>query len=355
MKIGIIYNSFNYKEALPEEREMRDTGLAIGKYLARLGQRVEYFDMDDPRSVEALCAGSIDVAFNACERVHDDARGEIYASALLEYLGIPHTRTSAWRIALGISKVRVKSILSYYRIPTPSFQIFRSAEQPLDPGLQFPLFVKGLASENSIGIDEHSLVHTTDELRAKVQQVVTDLRQPALVEEYIAGRELSAAILPGVNDRVLPISEIIFGDLPPESRFLDYNSKWSSDSERFRKSVPVCPANLTEAERNRISTTALKCYHVLGLDSYARIDMRYREGTPYVLEVNQNPSIGEQDCGYVRTCQSAGLDYAAILQVLLKNALVRKSENLPVRTIAKHGENRGSRTSRIRRPETARI
>jgi D-alanine-D-alanine ligase len=88
----------------------------------------------------------------------------------------------------------------------------------------YPLFVKGMASENSIGIDEHSLVHGQRELSAKVEQIVSELHQPALVEEYIAGRELGAAILPGQPSRVLPISEIIFGDLPEDSRFLDYQA-----------------------------------------------------------------------------------------------------------------------------------
>ena len=92
--------------------------------------------------------------------------------------------------------------------------------------MKFPLFVKGVACENSIGIDEHSLVVDTNELRAKVRQINVQLSQPALVEEYIDGREFSVAILPGLNNQVLPISEIIFGDLPPERRFLDYSAKW---------------------------------------------------------------------------------------------------------------------------------
>ena len=332
MNIGIVYNAFAHKNPLPEEKEMRDTGLSIGKHLSRLRHRVRFFDMDSPESIEELCASKIDVAINACERLHDDARGEVYAAALLEFLGIPHTRTSSWLISLGISKERVKFILRYYKITTPPFQIFRSGDEALDAELKFPLFVKGVSCENSIGIDQHSLVQDWRELKVKVNQVITQLHQPALVEEYIDGREFSVAILPGVKDQVLPISEIVFRDLPPERRFLDYNSKWLAGTETYQKTIAVCPARLTDEERITISETALQCFNILGLDSYARIDLRYRERTPYVLEVNQNPSISEEGSGYVRTCIGFGLDYAAMINVLLRNAIVRKSDRLPART-----------------------
>jgi D-alanine-D-alanine ligase len=332
MNIGIVYNSFAHKNPLPEEKEMRDTGLSIGKHLSRFGHRVQYFDMDSPESIEELCQSKLDVAFDACERIHDDARGEAYVAALLEFLSIPHTRTSSWLISLGISKERVKCILSYYQIPTPRFQIFHNDQEELRSDMKFPLFVKGLACENSIGIDEHSLVNDTNELRAKVRQINAQLSQPALVEEYIDGREFSVAILPGLKNQVLPISEIVFRDLPPERRFLDYNAKWVTDSERYQKNISVCPAHLTDEERLYISETALQCFNILGLDSYARVDMRYRDHTPYVLEVNQNPSISEEDSGYVRTCRGYGLDYVAMIHVLLRNAIERKSENLPART-----------------------
>jgi D-alanine-D-alanine ligase len=337
MNIGLIYNSFSYKEMLPEEKEMRETGLAIGKHLAMFGHKVQYFDMDNPDSIDT------------CERIHGDASGEAYAAALLEYLGIPHTRTRSWLISLGISKERVKSILSYNGISTPSYQIFYNDEQKLDPNLVFPLFVKGLASENSIGIDEHSLVTNMDELRRKVRQINSQLLQPALVEKYIDGREFTVAILPGEKNLVLPISEIIFYDLPSNRRFLDYSSKWHDHSEQYQKTLPLCPAHLTSEEQQNISETAMRCYNILGLDSYARIDIRYQDHISYILEVNQNPSIGEKDSGYVRTCIGYGLDYSGMLNSLLQNAMMRKNENRPVATIRtkRFGHSQNKKDSRL--------
>jgi len=321
MKIGIIYNSFAHKRMLPEEKELRSTSFAIGRHLVKLGHDVQYYDMDTPESIMELCKSDIDVAFDTCERVRGDPRGEAYAAALLEYLGIPHTRTSSFYIAFGINKVRVKQILAFHHILIPRFQVFQDGREELNPDLKFPLFVKGVASENSIGIDEHSFVTDLPGLKKKVAQINTLLNQPALVEEFIDGREFSVAILPGKVNRTLPITEIEFDDLPLNRRFLDYTAKWVTESEQFQKTVPVLPLNLTGEEINTITTTALDCFRILDLDSYARIDMRYKDHTLYVLEVNQNPSIDEEGSGYVRACRDMGLDYTGMVNALLQNGL----------------------------------
>jgi D-alanine-D-alanine ligase len=322
MNIGIVYNSFAHKRPLPEEIELRDTGLAIGKHLIKLGHNVQYFDMDSPADIESLCQSKIEVAFDASERIRGDSRGEAYSAALLEFLGIPHTRTSAFHIALGINKVRIKHILAYHGITTPSFQVFSSEEEQLRPDLKYPLFVKGVATENSIGIDEHSLVTNNQQLKDKVRQIITDLKQPALVEEFIGGREFAVAILPGKVNRTMPLLEIEFDALPPNQRYLDYSAKWVTQSDWYQKTTPVHPENLTDKEMNYINETAMRCFTTLGLDSYVRVDMRYDDHTLYVLEVNQNPSIGEDGSGYVRTAKDIGLDYTAVINALLQNAIL---------------------------------
>lgn len=189
--------------------------------------------------------------------------------------------------------------------------------------MSFPLFVKSANSENSIGIDEHSLVHNVNQLTRQIKQVLGELNSPALVEQYIDGREINVAILPGDTPIVLPIAEIDFGDLPPDRRYLDYSSKWLEESEQCQKTVPRCPAVLSDAEQGIIAETALKCYKVLGLDSYVRVDVRFKDGIPYVLEINQNPSIGEENCGYVRSCDRYGLDYTRMIDAILRNAMRR--------------------------------
>jgi D-alanine-D-alanine ligase len=321
MDVGITYNSFARKKMLPEERELKATSFTIGRHLQKLGHHVRYFDMDNPEDIKSLCADKPQVVFDTCERVHDDPRGEAYTAALLECLGIPHTRTNSFQIALGVNKVRVKLLLEYYHISIPRFQVFHSGDDELRPDLPFPLFVKGIASENSIGIDEHSLVTNARELKQQVEKINTVLKQPALVEEFIAGREFSVAVLPGITNCALPIMEIEFDDLPPNKRYLDYKAKWIRHSDQYKRTIPVYPVNLPKDEQALISSTALKCFNILGLDSYARIDMRYNDRTPYVLEVNQNPSINENGSGYVHSCENHGMDYEDMIVALLDNAV----------------------------------
>ena len=293
-------------------------------HLQKLGHNVQYFDMDTPLDIEKLCQSDVEVAFDTSERIRGDSRGEAYVAALLEFLGIPHTRTSAFYISLGINKIRIKHILAYHGIIIPRFQVFNNDEEQLRPDLKYPLFVKGIATENSIGIDEHSLVANCHQLKDQVRQVNTELRQPALVEEFVGGREFAVAILPGKVNRTMPILEIEYDVLPPNKRYLDYDAKWVIQSDRYQKTIPVQPKNLTDEERNLINQTAMRCFTILGLDSYARVDMRFNDHTLYVLEVNQNPSIGENGCGFVRTAMDMGLDYAAMINTLLQNALLRE-------------------------------
>lgn len=321
MKIGIVYNSFAHHKKLPEERELRNTAFNIGRHLEKLGHQIQYYDMDSPASIMALCKKDINVAFDTCERMRGDPRGEAYTAALLEYLGIPHTRTSSFYIALGINKVRIKQILAYHHILTPKFQVFLNDQAALDPELNYPLFIKGTACENSIGIDKHSYVTDVSHLKEKVAHIINTLHQPALVEEFIEGREFSVAILPGKVNRTLPIMEIEFGDLPINRRYLDYTAKWMTATDQYRRTIPVVPNDLSESQTKAITSTALKCFKVLGLDSYARIDMRCRDDRVYVLEVNQNPSIDEDGSGYVRACRDMGLDYSGMVDTLLQNAL----------------------------------
>ena len=205
--------------------------------------------------------------------------------------------------------------------------MFLSPDEELHEHLHYPLFVKGVASENSIGIDENSFAATPYHLRKKISQILLTLNQPALVEEFIDGREFSVSILPGEINKCLPITEIRFNGLPIHQRYLDYKAKWFTDSDRYLQTPPVIPESLEPEEEQKIRDLAIRSFKALGLDSYARVDMRCRDNELYVLEVNQNPSIEESDSGYVRACQNIGLGYKEILQILLKNALLIDHEN----------------------------
>ncbi len=308
----------------PEEREMIDMGLSVGRHLTELGHETVYFDVDNPDDLRRLVLADIDVAFTLSERMYDDSFGEAYVPAFLESFGIPHTGVDSSLSILAIDKPKVKQILVSQNIPTPNFQVFSAWDGPLDPQLKFPLIVKGATSDNSISIDKNSVVSNEADLRKRIDYVISRFKQPALVEAFIDGRELNVAILPGWVPIALPVSEIIFADLPPTQRIVDYHEKWSTDATITAQ----CPALLTSQQEMIVNNTALQCYRALNANSYARVDIRFKDNVAYVIEFNPNPSLGEQDCGYVNSARAYGLTYHAMVDAILKNALIKQDQRL---------------------------
>jgi D-alanine-D-alanine ligase len=151
-------------------------------------------------------------------------------------------------------------------------------------------------------------VNTIEALRDRIAYIVKYFNQPALVEEYIEGRELNVAIIGNERPWILPISEIDFSKLPPDyPKIVTYNAKWVEGTAEFIGTVGTCPAKLEPEVEQRIKDIALKAYQIMEIRDYARVDIRLdRSGTPYVLEINPNPDISD-DTGFARSARTAGM------------------------------------------------
>ena len=239
-----------------------------------------------------------DLAFNLVdEGLNNDSALEPHLPAILDVYGLPYTGGDFLSIATTLDKARTKEIIGFHGVATPAFQIFAGADDPLSAGLPFPLIVKPLHEDASIGVFRDSVVADDAALRRKVRQILRKYRQPAIVEEYIDGRELSVGVIEqGSRRLVTPVNEVVF-DLPPGfPRIFTYVGKWDSESEEYRGIVPdQCPAqDLPAAAEEEIRRVALQCFELLRLRGYARVDYRLRDdGRLFVLEVNANPLIGE--------------------------------------------------------------
>jgi len=239
-----------------------------------------------------------DLAFNLVdEGLNNDSALEPHLPAILDVFGIPYTGGDFLSIALTLDKARTKEILGYHGVATPAFQIFAAADEPLRAGLGFPLIAKPLHEDASIGVFLDSVVGDEAALRRKIRQILRKYRQPAIVEEYIDGRELSVGVIEQGSKRlVTPVNEVVF-DLPPGvPRIFTYVGKWDPDSDEYKAIVPdQCPAlELPEPAQQEIRRVALQAFELLRLRGYARVDFRLRaDGALYVLEVNANPLIGE--------------------------------------------------------------
>ena len=262
------------------------------------------------------------VVINLCESVFGESHLEMSIPCLLELLRIPYTGSSSLSLGLCQNKGLAKDVLTAHGIPTPKYRVIFSGEEEIS-GLSYPLMVKPLREDASIGISEESVVREDVELRTRVKYIRENYHQPALVEEYIEGRELNVAILGNDPPQVLPISEILFLNMGADQpKLVNYQAKWVEESDAYKSTKPVCPAPLAPLLRDLVASTALKAYKVLGCRDYARIDIRLRDGVPYVLEANPNPDISP-GVGFHRSLKAAGIAYEDFIRRLINFALNR--------------------------------
>jgi D-alanine-D-alanine ligase len=184
--------------------------------------------------------------------------------------------------------------------------------------------VKPLREDASLGIENDALIQTQKDLQKQVQKIHRIYRQPALIEEYIDGRELNISIIGNEKPLILPISEIDFSTLPAGlPKICGYAAKWQEKSPEFAHTIPQCPAKLSSALRKKIKEISLHTYQILECRDYARVDIRLdAKGSPFVLEINANPDISP-DAGMTRSAKIAGFSYPEFIGQIVEHALSR--------------------------------
>jgi len=332
LKVGVLYNLFERlekgeaKDILAEEAVQEEIG-AIEEGICSLGH--EFHVMAVRHEIDSVIHWlkeiRPDVVFNLCESVYGDASLEMNIPALLDLLRIPYTGSSALTLGLCQDKGKVKDILTSQGVLTPRYKIFDREVGSLKGNI-FPIIVKPLHEDGSLGISNQSVVHNDESLNRQIRYVIEKYRQPALVEEYIDGRELNVGLLE-TNGKVepLPISEIDYSEFPEGiPRICGYEAKWVQDSIEYQKSKPVCPAPLEWVMQKRVEHLAIKVFKLFGCRDYARVDMRIdRDGKLYVLEVNPNPDISPPS-GMARAIRVRGMTYAEFLGAVIEKAIQRK-------------------------------
>jgi D-alanine-D-alanine ligase len=214
-----------------------------------------------------------------------------------------------------LNKARAKEILQAHGLPTARFQIFNPWN--IQRELEFPLFVKPVSEDASIGITRNSVVQDDQALRRRIRYVWDTYHQDSLVEEFINGREFNVTILGNESPRVLPVSEINFRIPDPFARIVSFRAKWVPKSREYINTPPTCPAHVSEAAKKRIEDVAIRAYQAMGLRDYGRVDIRLRNGTPYVLEVNPNADLAP-DAGIARAAGVAGMTYADLADEIVR-------------------------------------
>jgi len=271
----------------------------------------------DLDAFEKLRALRPDLVFNMSEGLFGASR-EAQIPALLEMLQLPYTGSDPLTLGLCLDKYRTKEILSYHGIATPAFALIEQATQ-LPAGLKYPLLVKPPLEGSSKGITDSSLVRNTAELERELERIRVNYAQPALVEEFLSGREFTVALLGnGADLRVLPIVEIDFSTLPSGANpIYSYEAKWLWDTEDAPLQIFHCPARLEPLLQRSIETLCRRAFLHLGCRDWCRIDVRLdSSGLPQIIEVNPLPGVlprPEQNSCFPKAARAAGLSYQEMI------------------------------------------
>lgn len=329
MHVVILYNHDHDLLEDDPGREAREdvtrVAAAIAEALDSQGVQTELLGIGEQPLIELarLERAPPDLVVNLCESLSGDARGEMAVPCLLDLLGIPYTGSSALGLGLALHKHKAKEVLLARGVPTPRFAFVEREEQLVSLKLPFPLIVKPAREDASVGIDFDSVVTHEAALAASVKRVLKQLKQPALVEQFISGREVYVPLLGNAPRRALPLTEIRFGAaFEGKPKIVSYKAKWDAESPEFEDS----PAEACELEpllQARVISVAQAAFESLELRDYGRVDLRISdEGQPYVIEVNPNCDL-HPEAGFARSAARSGMDYRDLARALVDTALER--------------------------------
>ncbi|MBI3619719.1 ATP-grasp domain-containing protein [Candidatus Roizmanbacteria bacterium] len=306
LHIGIVCNladdEIQYKNG---KRHVRSSGKYIEEVLLNAGYKVTVFDIDNlAKAYQDLRTADVDLIFNACERLNGSLLMKAHIPALLDMLQVPYTGSSSYSLSLCMDKIQVKKLLSYHDIPTPRWDYAYEMDDEINPTLRYPLIVKPSNADNSIGVTNESVVTNKRELQRQLERVITKMRRPALVEEYIEGDEYDVSILGNEDEndlQVRPLARSIFKNLPAgQWNIYTYQAKWFDDTIGDKIVVQRPAKNINKQLERVITEIALDTYNILDCRDYGRVEIKVdKDNNPYVLELNPNPTLlNEKDISH---------------------------------------------------------
>jgi D-alanine-D-alanine ligase len=336
MRVGLTYNMKRGEtEEAQEPPGSRSDKLAewderetIEAVIHALAERHEVIPIDAANDVfNHLRASRPDIVFNIAEGSNGPCR-EGHVPSILEYLNIPYTASDPLTLNLCLDKARAKEVLAYNGLPTARFRVVSQKQFDFN-GFRFPVMIKPLYEGSSMGIRNNSLVQSHEEMRERISWVLDEYSEPALVEEYLPGREFTVAILGnGGEARALPVVEIRFDTLPDGvNPIYSFEAKWIWDTRLNPLEIFDCPARLAPELHGEIERICLGAYHVMKCRDWCRIDVRLdASGRPHILELNPLPGIlpkPEDNSCFPKAARAAGIGYKELINTVLNIACKR--------------------------------
>src|SRR5579864_6905172 len=348
LKVAVLYDQWGEEETPESEkaaqpgrrRKEKEDREEIFDALTKLGHEPSYYVLDGrPQSLHALAKCGADLVFNLTESYAGDDTKEMNVAAYMDLIGLPYTGAGPHAHFLAQDKATAKKMFHFHGIRTPYFATAYRGNIDHAHDVKFPLIVKPQLEDGSIGIDAEAVVNSVKELMERVEYVQNEFDSPALIEEYIEGREIYAAIL-GSYERaeVLPLVELDLSKLPKDTpKIATYDVKFEKDTEVHRLTKSNLVTDLDQEIVAKLSETALAAYRAVKLRDYGRIDMRLTpKGDVYVIEANPNPWLSSKH-EFAMAARASGRTYAKLIGEIVDLAMLRSADRARFKPVPVNG------------------
>jgi D-alanine-D-alanine ligase len=336
MKVVILYNTFEGYEEYPganaeaaskkKKKKKKKTDLeAIADALRALGHEPSTIAIDGrPATLTRVRRSDADLFFNLVESYGGDDTMEMHFAAYLDLVGKKYTGAGPQGSYLAMDKSIAKKIVRYHELYTPYSAVVNKGRVEHAQDIRFPVIVKPASEDASKGIDAASVVNSVKELLERISYIHDEFDSAALLEEYIEGREIYAAILGNDKPEALPLIELDLSKLPEGMpRIAGYEVKFDVNTEAYKKTKSAPARDLDEATIVRIQDAAVTAFRALKLRDYGRIDVRLAEnGKVYVIEANPNPWL-DPAAEFAMAAKESGRSYTDVIAQIVELAMAR--------------------------------
>jgi D-alanine-D-alanine ligase len=331
LRIGVLYDYWwdedeaRVEGERPKKKSPDEDVQEVYEALKKVGHNPVYVRLDGTReSLIELARSQTDLLFNLVESFGGDDSQDTNIAGYLELLGRRFTGAGSSGLYLAQDKTLAKKIFTFHGIHTPYFTTVYRGRLEHSHDIQFPVIVKPAREDGSIGIQFGAVCNSIKELMERIDYIHAEFDSPALIEEYIEGRELYVGVVGNEKPEALPVVELDLSKLPAGTpKIAGSEVKWEEETQAYKATKPFFPDDLPEETVTKLQETAVQAFTALQLRDYGRIDFRLAgDGTIHVLEVNPNPYL-LSSAELAMAAKKSGRSYDALIAGIVDSAMGR--------------------------------
>jgi len=331
LRIGVLYDYFwdedeeRVEGERPKKKSPDEDIQAVYEALKKSGRNPVYVRLDGTsESLIELARSQGDLLFNLTESFAGDDSQDTNVAGYLELLGRRFTGAGSSGLYLAQDKALAKKIFTFHGIHTPYFSTVYRGRTEHSHDIQFPVIVKPAREDGSIGIQFGAVCGSIKELMERIDYIHAEFDTPALIEEFIEGRELYVGVIGNEKPEALPVVELDLSKLPAGiPKIAGSEVKWEEDTVAYKATKPFFPDDLSAEVVAKLQDTAVQAFQALQLRDYGRIDFRLaNDGTVHVLEVNPNPYL-LPSAEFSMAARKSGRSYAELIGEIAEHAMRR--------------------------------